>query len=160
MTTKIDLSQLQEVADEFGKKYRINKSQKKVTFYDYNKLLAAFVENGEEVWMDVNLYQKEKSKPIGWYFKRIRGVDDHELLICFQLTRYTQNTSQGFFLSGTIFKGYINRCQEWTVKETVEIHNYPWMMDNEDRDPAWLGGKNYIKIFARPVLGDELFRVV
>nr|QBK86151.1 MAG: hypothetical protein LCMAC101_07460 [Marseillevirus LCMAC101] len=160
MATKIDLSQLQEVAGEFRKKYKLNKSQQKVTFYDYNKILAAFVENGEEAWMEVLLYQKEKGKN-GYFFKRIKGVNDFELLVCFQLTRYTQNTSQGFFLSGMIFKGYINRCQEWTVKETIGVLNYPWVMNDEDKEPVKMGKNDwYIKIFARPVMGCELFKIL
>jgi len=156
---QIDLSQLREVAGEFSKKYKLNKLQKKVTFYDYNKILAAFVKDGEETWMEVLLYKKEMGKN-GYFFKRIKGVDDRELLICFQLTCYTQNTSHGFFLSGMIFKGYINRWQEWTVKETINILNYPWMMNDEDREPFKIGKNDwYIKILARPAMGDELFKV-
>ncbi len=49
MTTKIDLSQLREAAQEFVEAYHINKPFKKITFYDYNKLLSMFVKHGEEV---------------------------------------------------------------------------------------------------------------
>lgn len=159
MAAKIDLSQLQEVAQEFVEAHHINKSFKKLTFYDYNKLLSMFVKHGEEVWMDVRLYRKEKDKGDNYFFKRIKGVDDDVLLICFQLTRY--NTSSGFLLSGTLFHGYINRCQEWVIKETIDVIDYPWTVDIEEKEPVKLGNnKWYIKILVRPVLGEELFKVV
>ena len=158
MTTKIDLSQLREAAQEFVEAYHINKPFKKITFYDYNKLLSMFVKHGEEVWMDVRLYRKEKDKGDNYFFKRIKGVDDDVLLICFQLIHYTPN-SNGFLLSGTLFKGYTNRCQEWVIKETVDIADYPWLVDDGDKEPIKLGkNKWFIKILTRPVLGEELFK--
>ena len=104
MSTKIDLDQLREASREFVEAYYINKSFKKLTFYDYNKLLSMFVKHGEEVWMDVRLYLKEKDKGNNYFFKRVKGIGDNELLICFQLTRYTPN-SNGFSLIGNSFQG-------------------------------------------------------
>ena len=159
MTSKIDLYQLQDVAQEFVEKYYINKTFGKLTFHDYNKILSMFYEHGEEVWMDVRLYLKENDKGNNYFFKRVKGVGDDKLLICFQLTRYTPN-SNGFLLAGILFKGYINRCQEWTIKEIINVLDYQWTVDIEDKEPIKLGkNKWYIKIFVRPVLGEELFRI-
>ncbi len=159
MATKIDLSQLQESAQEFVEMYYIDKTFGKLTFYDYNKLLSMFVKHGEEVWMDVRLYLKEKDKGNNYFFKRVKGVGDDELLMCFQLTRYSIGV--GFLLSGTLFRGYINRCQEWTVKETIDVIDYPWNVDFEEKEPVKLGkNKWYIKIFIRPVMGNELYKDV
>ena len=157
MVSKIDLYQLQDAAQEFVEKYYINKTLDKLTFHDYNKILSMFYKHGEEVWMDVRLYSKEKDKSNNYYFKRVKGVGDDKLLICFQLIRY--NTGAGFLLSGTLFKGYINRCQEWVIKETVDITDYPWTITDEDKEPIKLGNnKWYIKILIRPVMGDELYK--
>jgi hypothetical protein len=159
MSTKIDLNQLREASQEFVEAHYINKSFKKLTFYDYNKLLSMFVKHGEEVWMDVRLYLKEKDKGNNYFFKRVKGMGDDELLICFQLSRYIPNGS-GFNLSGTLFKGYINRCQDWVIKETVDIEDYPWFVNDEDKEPVKLGRNDrYIKIYIRPVLGEELYKV-
>lgn len=160
MASKIDLQQLQDAAQEFVEKYYINKKFSKLTFHDYNKILSMFYKHGEEVWMDVGLYSKEMDKGNNYYFKRVKGIGDDKLLMCFQLTRYNQNTSQGFLLSGTLFKGYINRCQEWIIKETIDITDYPWSVEVEEKEPAKLGKhKWYIKIFTRPVMGNELYKV-
>jgi len=158
MTTKIDLSQLQGSAQEFVGKYGINKRREKLTFHDYNKWLSMFHKHGEEVWMDVSLYSKEKDKNNNYFYKRVKSVKDDELLICFQLTRYTPNTN-GFILSGTLFKGYINRCQEWVIQEMVEVVSYPWSVDMEEKEPVKLGNnKWFLRIFVKPVLGNELYR--
>lgn len=157
MTTKVDLTQLQESAHEFVEKYRVKRRLEKLTFHDYNKWLSMFHKHGEEVWMDVSLYSKEKDKNDNYFYKRVKGVGDDELLTCFQLTQY--NISTGFLLSGTLFKGYINRCQEWVIQEMVEVIDYPWTIDDERKEPVKLGNnKWYIKIFVRPVLGKELYK--